>query len=155
MPPFILPDAAGRLVSLSSLLQDDPLVISFNRGHWCEYCAIQLAALSQAMSEIAARGASVVSIMPETGTFAAKIGADIIHAFPILSDFDNGYALDVGSVVWLGDSVRRLYQRDGLDIEHYQGNDMWFVPIPATFVVGGDGKIIKRYIDPDFRTRME
>jgi hypothetical protein len=32
---------------------------------------------------------------------------------------------------------------------------MWMVPIPATFVVSGGGTIIARFIDPDFRKRME
>jgi hypothetical protein len=34
MEDFILPDEQGNLVSLSSLLQSGPAVISFNRGHW-------------------------------------------------------------------------------------------------------------------------
>ena len=38
MPHFLLPDEAGRLVSLSSLLEKGPVVVSFNRGHWCPYC---------------------------------------------------------------------------------------------------------------------
>ena len=29
------------------------------------------------------------------------------------------------------------------------------VPIPATFVVGRDGNVVARFIDPDFRKRME
>jgi peroxiredoxin len=29
------------------------------------------------------------------------------------------------------------------------------VPIPATFVVGKDGRILARYVDPDFRNRMD
>jgi peroxiredoxin len=29
------------------------------------------------------------------------------------------------------------------------------VPIPATFVVGRDGVIVARHVDPDFRNRMD
>jgi peroxiredoxin len=29
------------------------------------------------------------------------------------------------------------------------------VPLPATFVVGRDGRIVARFVDPDFRRRME
>ena len=35
MPPFILPDETGRLVSLERMLARDPLAITFHRGHWC------------------------------------------------------------------------------------------------------------------------
>jgi peroxiredoxin len=38
---------------------------------------------------------------------------------------------------------------------HAQGNDAWFLPIPATFVVGTDGTIKSRFVDPDYRKRME
>jgi hypothetical protein len=29
------------------------------------------------------------------------------------------------------------------------------LPIPATFVVNRDGLVVARYIDPDYRRRME
>jgi peroxiredoxin len=37
----------------------------------------------------------------------------------------------------------------------FQGNDGWVLPIPATFVVGRDGLVKARFVDPDFRKRME
>jgi peroxiredoxin len=37
----------------------------------------------------------------------------------------------------------------------FQGNDGWVLPIPATFVVGRDGLVKARFVDPDFRRRME
>jgi hypothetical protein len=43
----------------------------------------------------------------------------------------------------------------GWDMPTYQGNSAWMVPIPATFVVGSDGMITARYLDPDYRLRME
>ncbi|MCI0601220.1 MAG: AhpC/TSA family protein [Beijerinckiaceae bacterium] len=155
MPGFVLPDSAGHLVSLSSLLQDGPVVISFNRGHWCEYCAIELSALRQALSEIVSHGAKVVSIMPETQEFLAKINTNKSSSFTLLSDVDNSYALIVGLVIWLGDKVRQIYLEHGLHLERYQGSGAWFVPIPATFVVGTGGRIVSRFVDPDFRTRMD
>ena len=57
--------------------------------------------------------------------------------------------------IWLGEDVRRLYLEHGLHLETYQGNDTWLLPIPATFVVGRNGRIIDRFVDPDFRNRMD
>jgi peroxiredoxin len=51
--------------------------------------------------------------------------------------------------------VQGLYRQFGLDIERYQGNGMWFVPIPATFVLDKAGVVVARKVDPDFRTRMD
>ena len=40
------------------------------------------------------------------------------------------------------------------DLPEYQGNNSWMLPIPATFVVGQDGRIKARFVDPDYRKRM-
>ena len=76
MPKFLLPDSSGRLVSLDDLIGEGPAVISFNRGHWCEYCKIELTAFRQGLNQIATCGAKVVSIMPESEVFTTKAAAD-------------------------------------------------------------------------------
>jgi peroxiredoxin len=45
--------------------------------------------------------------------------------------------------------------KGGRDLEIYHGVGSWFLPIPATFVVGTDGLIKARSIDPDYRKRMD
>lgn len=155
MPPFLLPDHTGKLVGLEELLQSGPFVLSFNRGHWCEYCQLELRAFAEAHAEFASRGASVVSIMPERGEYTRNVRALAGDTLTVLSDIDNGYALSAGIVMWLGDDVCALYRKCGLDIERYQGNATWFVPIPATFVLDRNGTVIGRKVDPDFRHRMD
>lgn len=155
MPPFLLPDADGRLVALETLLGNGPLIISFNRGHWCQYCELELRALAAAHAEFARRGAVVVSVMPERLAYLRGARARTGDAVLYLADVDNGYALETGLVVWLGREVQELYSRHGLDLETYQGNSMWFVPIPATFVVDATGRIAAKRVDPDFRSRMD
>lgn len=155
LPPFLLPDHAGHLRDLDTMLAKGPMVVSFNRGHWCEYCELELLAFARAHAELAAHGVQVVSIMPERGEYTRKVCSLTDETVTVLSDIDNGYALALGIVMWLGDEVRTLYQQFGLDIERYQGNGAWFVPIPATFVLDGEGRVVARKVDPDFRTRMD
>ena len=73
IPDFLFPDADGHLVSISSLLEKGPLVISLNRGHWCPYCRLELRGLAKAHAEIAAAGATLVSVIPETGRYAHQM----------------------------------------------------------------------------------
>lgn len=155
MPPFALADETGRLRTLNEFLSAGPVVLSFNRGHWCEYCEIELTALKQALDEFGRHGARVISIMPETTDTIARASAEKDYAFTVLADENNGYALSCDLAIWLGEPVRELYVANGLQLERYQGSGAWFVPIPATFVVGPDGRIAARYVDPDFRKRME
>lgn len=155
MPGFVLPDFQFKFHSLDRMLERGPVVISFNRGHWCPYCTVELSALKQALKEIAAAGGQVVSIMPDTAEFVGKVAADFEYAFPVLSDEGNGYSLSLNLVIWLGERIRGLDNALELALEKSQGNNAWFVPIPATFVVGADGRITARFVDPDFRKRME
>ena len=155
MPPFSLPDATCRIYNLAEMLEHGPVVVSINRGHWCEYCRTELDALNRGLSEIVEAGAQVVSIMPETLSFIRQAAEKTQNKFPILSDENNGYAMSLNLVIWAGDRVRGLFLADGLQLEYSHGNASWFLPIPATFVVGTDGRIVARLVDPDFRKRMD
>jgi hypothetical protein len=73
--------------------------------------------------------------------------------FPILTDMDNGYALSLNLTIWVGAEVQKMME-GRRDLPTFQGNSSWMLPIPATFVVGRDGLIKARFIDPDYRNRM-
>jgi peroxiredoxin len=51
--------------------------------------------------------------------------------------------------------MQSLMPKAGVDLPLYQGNESWMLPIPATFVVGTDGVIKTRHVDPDYRKRIE
>ena len=150
MPPFALPGDAGHLVGLDQLLDDGPVAVTFHRGHWCPYCRININALAQAHSEIAARGGQIVAIMPDRQKFVAELRSGSNVRFPILTDIDNGYALSLNLTIWVGAEMQKMME--GLpDLPTFQGNSSWMLPIPATFVVGRDRRIKARFLDPDYR----
>ncbi|MEJ1158862.1 redoxin domain-containing protein [Prosthecomicrobium sp. N25] len=155
MPPFLLTDPAGSMVSLEAVLAEGPAVISFNRGHWCPFCALELEALAAAQRSLAALGARIVSIMPEHQTYTAPLQARFGDRIVVLTDLDNAYALSLGLAMWVGDGLRALMAGRGWSLDLFQGNAAWLLPLPATFVVGGDGLVRARFVDPDFRNRMD
>lgn len=155
MPPFVLPSQSGELVALEDFTRRGPVVVSFNRGHWCPFCKIELRTLAAYHDEISRRGACVVSILPDRQVYIERLREETGSKIVLLSDIDNGYALSLGLVMWLGERVKELMKGRGYHLESYQGNDGWFVPLPATFVVGADGLVISRHLDPEFRTRMD
>jgi peroxiredoxin len=150
MPAFVLPDDAGHLVSLDALLSHGPVAVTFHRGHWCPYCRINIKALAQAHHEIARERGQIVAIMPDRQKFIADLKWQSNVPFPILTDMDNGYALLLNLAIWVGAEMQKLMQ-DRRDLPTFQGNSSWMLPIPATFVVGPDGLIRARLIDPDYR----
>ena len=154
MPHFCMTDSEGRLIDLPSLLEKGPLVLSFNRGPWCDYCGLELHALSRAYADILDAGAEVVSIVPETAKYACALQESRSVPFRVLTDLDLGYALGLGLVFWVGEKIMTMYKDFGIDLEQFQGNGGWLLPIPATIVIGPDGCVRARFVDPDFRHRM-
>jgi peroxiredoxin len=154
LPEFCLTDSEGKLVELAGLLDKGPLVISFNRGPWCDYCGLELHSLARAYPDIVAAGGEVVSIVPETAKYARNLQATRGVPFRVLTDMDLGYALSLGLAFWVGPKIMDMYRGFGIDLAQFQGNGGWFLPIPATLVVGRDGRVKARFVDPDFRHRM-
>ena len=153
LPPFVLPDDAGRMVSLNELLTQGPVAVTFHRGHWCPYCRININALALAHEEITAEDGQIVAIMPDRQKFIANFRSEAKVPFPILTDMDNGYALSLNLTIWVGAELQKLME-GRRNIPEFQGNSSWMLPIPATFVVGRDGRIRARFMDPDYRKRM-
>lgn len=155
MPDFILPGKDGHLVSLDDVTQHGPAVISFNRGHWCSFCKIELRTIAEHHEEITAAGAAMVSIIPDRQQFAGPLHALTLGKIQILTDVDNGYALSLGLVMWIGEHLKALMKGRGYHLETFHGSDGWFIPLPATFVVDQRKNVLARFVDPDFRRRME
>jgi len=150
LPDFVLTDQDGQLRTLRDFMAQGPIIVSLNRGHWCPFCRIELEALRKATAAINRQGAGIVSIMPEKQSFT-KIVRERGVPFPILSDIDGAYSLELGLCYYVGDELVDLLRARGHGMPAFQGNDSWFLPVPATFVLNAQGKIMARHIDPDFR----
>jgi peroxiredoxin len=154
-PDFMLPSAEGRLVSLDSQLARGPVVISFFRGEWCPFCRLMLAALTDAMPEIEATGASLLALTPETGGLALDMKTYHKARFEVLCDVDFGVGLAAGVVFKIPKLYRARCEAGGLNFPARHGNTAWCLPVPATFIVTPDGKIAWRFVDVDFAHRAE
>lgn len=153
MPGFLLPDDQGHLISLEKLLENAPVAIAFHRGHWCPYCRLNAVGLAEIEDDI--KPVRIVAISAETQQFTREIKAEAKASFPFLTDFGNGYALSLNIAVWVDDDMSSLIAGAGWDVPRYQGHEGWILPIPSVFVVGQDGLIKARHVDPDYRRRLE
>ncbi len=155
MPPFLLPDDAARLVGLDELIANGPVAVAFHRGHWCPYCRINAEGLSRIHAQATAAGGQIVAITPERQQFAREHKRDAGASFHMLTDFASSYSLSLNLAIWVGEEMKQHLMTSGRDLAHYHGADAWFLPIPVTFVVGTDGIVTARFIDPDYRKRMD
>ena len=154
-PDFVLPNAEGGFVSLYSVLERGPAIISFFRGEWCPFCQLMLSALAEALPQIHAAGGTLLALTPETAEFPLPLTHDGNARFEVLSDIDCGVGLAAGVIFRMPRLYRARMESAGIDLHARQGNAAWFLPVPATFIVGQDGVIAWRFVDADFTHRAE
>ncbi len=51
----------------------------------------------------------------------------------------------INLAIWVGAEMQKMME-GRQDLPTFQGNSSWMLPIPATFVVGRDGRIKARFI---------
>ncbi len=149
-PDFMLPSAAGRLVTLTERLARGPVVLGFFRGTWCPFCKLMLEALAEATPRIDAAGATLLALTPETGALPAALQAQHGNRFEVLCDVDFGVGLQAGVVYKVPPLYRATLIAAKLDLALRQGNAAWCLPVPAIFLIQPDGRIVKRFVDVDF-----
>jgi peroxiredoxin len=154
-PDFTLPNHSGETVRLSKLLQKGPAVVTFYRGGWCPYCNLQLRAYQSILPNIAARGATLVAISPQTPDFTLSTVQEKGLSFPVLSDVGNHVARRYGLVFVLSEALQVLQKKFGNEIPRFNGDDSWELPMPGTFIISGDGIVRLASVDSDYRRRLE
>lgn len=154
-PDVTLPDALNRPVRLSALWARGPLVLIFYRGGWCPYCNLELRAWQQQLRELQRLGAQLVAVSPQTPDNSLSTAEKNELAFPVLSDSELQAATRFGVAFEMPPELIELYGRLGNDLPVLNGNGRWVLPVPATYVIRGDGRIAFAHIDADYRERAE
>lgn len=155
-PGFRLPDAEGRPVELDRLLQSGPVVLCFYRGQWCPYCNLELRGYQQALPRLKALGASLVAVSPQTPDHSAATAQANALAYPVLSDVGLAVARAYGLAFDLPAELVDLYQNAfKLDLVKWNDAGGWSLPIPATYLIGRDGRVLLAHVDPDYRDRLD
>jgi len=107
------------------------------------------------LEEIQRLGASLVALSPEIPkagqTTAEKNGL----TFHVLSDEGNKVARQFGLVFALSEELREFYKSIGIDLAAHNNDPRWELPLPATYLISGDGIIRDRFIQADYVKRME
>jgi len=155
IPQINLPNAVGKTIDVNSLLKDGPVVISFYRGAWCPYCNLELNALQQILPEIKLLDARLIAISPNTPDNSISSIEKHGLEFEVLTDAGNKIAKDFNLVFNLAEELRPIYQQFNFDITKYNGEESWELPIPATFIINTNGKIVHSFVNADYTQRME
>lgn len=154
-PEFTLPNAVGYPITLSTALKNGPVVLTFYRGIWCPYCSLQLKAYQKILPEILRLGACLLAVSPQNPDKSQATLLKNFLQYEVLSDSGNAVARRFGLVYQVPEWIRSLYISVGTDLPAFNGDHSWELPIPGTFVVGSDRRIMLAYADSDPSSRLE
>jgi peroxiredoxin len=142
-------DHNGKPVSLAQLLKQGPVVVTFYRGFWCPFCTKYLKKLQDSL---VSKGGRIIAVTPETQAFALKMVERSWVTYPLVSDID-GHLLAAYKVGFAVDEATlSKYKGYGIDLKANNGGRAE-LPVPATYVVGTNGKITFVHFNADYKER--
>jgi peroxiredoxin len=153
-PNFIAIDADSNSFSLKTALKDGPVVMIFYRGFWCPVCNKHLSTMQDSLQLIQATGAKVFAISPEKPEYLNKMADKTGAEFTLL--YDEGYKIANAYAVNFTPTVRQLFIYNtvlGGKLKESHSDESQRLPIPATYIINREGKIIWRQFDPDYHNR--
>jgi peroxiredoxin len=96
-----------------------------------------------------------VVISPQLEKYSEQLTKKHNLTFSMLCDKGNRIASRFGLVYGFPDDLRELYRNFGIDLERYNGDDSWTLPMPARFILDQKGTIISADVNPDYTIRPE
>ena len=154
-PEFELKDSAGRLVRSRDLLAVGPLVVNFFRGRWCPYCVTELETWRDRYGQLREKGALLVAISPETQRQSDFAVQQHGLPFPLLHDPCANLAEQFGLVYTVPEYHQRYLKSIMVNLPFLNGEPSWRLPMPATYAIGQDGRVLFAEAHADFRVRPE
>ncbi len=154
-PDFTLSNAIDTSIRLSDRLSQAPVILTFYRGGWCPYCNLALRTYQQVLPQIQAAGASLIAVSPQTPDASFSTAEKNNLSFDVLSDVGSTVADAYGIAFELPDELKELYTELGHALPDHNGTNDWKLPIPATFVIDQQRRILLAHVDVDYRNRLE
>ncbi|MFA8300388.1 MAG: peroxiredoxin-like family protein [Hyphomicrobiales bacterium] len=151
---FTLMNATGEKVNLYDELKKGPVVLTWYRGAWCPYCNLALKSLQESLPEIKAQGATLIAITPQLPDNSLSQKEKNHLEFEILSDVNNKVGKEYGIIFKLGKVQGERYNKFA-KLDKVNGNSDRELPIPATYIIDQNGKIIYSFLDTDYTKRAE
>ena len=97
----------------------------------------------------------MVVISPQLPVYLADLKAKLKLDFDILHDAGNRVAGSFGIAMQLLDELIEVYKKIGVDLEKFNGDTLWRLPVPSRFVIDAGGIVRAVEADPDYTIRPE
>lgn len=152
VPAVTLKTDDGKDFLLKEETTKQPTVLIFYRGGWCPFCTRQMAELAQSQQKLTDMGYQILAI-----------GADAAGDLPATAEkFDLGYTLLSDAEMKASDAFGLAFYLDEATSKRYEGRfklpskheGRYWLPVPAVYIIGKDGKVAFVHTDPNYRERL-
>ncbi|WP_296619054.1 peroxiredoxin-like family protein [Marivirga sp.] len=151
---FTAMDAEGDTFNLKTALKEGPVVLLFYRGQWCPVCNHHLSQLQENLDLIKSKGAKVIAVSPEKQENLQKTKSLTGADFTLLYDEDYKISEDFDVAFVPKEQLIELYNtRLEADLENAHSDNSKRIPVPATFIIDQNGKVVWRQFDRDYKKR--
>lgn len=116
---------------------------------------MELEALKKSNDDFENLGAQLVLISPQLEEHNLAIATDKKLCVPILSDPGNEVAARYGIRFSLPDDLKQIYQKFGINLDQYNGEDSWTLPMPARMIIDPSGVVRHTAINADYTVRPD
>ena len=96
-----------------------------------------------------------MAISPQREPYIRQLVKKHGLTFEVLRDEGNVFAGRLGLTYRFPDDLRKVYMDFGIDLERYNGDDSWTLPMPGRFIVGRDSTVHAADVSPDYTVRPE
>ena len=147
-------DQDGNNFNLKNTLAEKAVVVIFYRGQWCPICSRHLSNLQDSLSYLEEKGVKVVAISPEKQENLKKTQEKTDASFTLLYDKDYKIS-EQFDVLFRPDDETITAYNEHLDanLDEAHSDDSQRLPVPATFIINQEGKVVWRHFDRDYKER--
>ena len=152
-PLFSAKNQNGSKIDLKKLLKKGDVVLLFYRGQWCPYCNQQLKKVNDSLQYLSAKGATVLAITPENTENIQKTIEKTNANFSIIEDLNLAIMKQYKVNFAVDESTIVKYKNYGIDFNKVNGSNAANLPVPATYIIGKNGKIKYAFFDVNYTKR--
>ncbi|MBI3884546.1 MAG: AhpC/TSA family protein [Opitutae bacterium] len=155
VPSVAVHSADGAELDLAAEVAGKPTLIVFYRGSWCPYCNKHLAALQELEPQLLALGYQILALSPDESAGLQAMKEKNHLNYRLLSDHGMKASEAFGLAFRVDPATVEKYKGYGVALTPVPGEPAarW-LPVPAAYVIGRDGKVKFVYANADYQARV-
>ncbi|MEP4077967.1 peroxiredoxin-like family protein [Haloferula sp.] len=152
VPAAKLKTAKGDAFALKEQIKNKPTILIFYRGGWCPFCTKHLAELQESQQDLLDMGYQILAITADAPEQMPATSKEHELDYTLLSDVGMEASDAFGLAFYLDEETSKRYEgRFDMSAKH---EGRYWLPVPAVYVVGKDGKIAFAHTDTNYRKRL-